>query len=125
MKTKGVLVVDDEKSMRELLKMDLEDEGFSVFEAKSGEDALEVLNVNEKKIFLVITDVYMGKMNGFSLLRKITKHFPLIKVIIMSSYSLGFLISKFPAEKIATNTNFIQKSFDSSELLKRVSFANN
>lgn len=66
-----ILVVDDESRMRKLIKDFLAAKGYSILEAEDGEKALEVFEENKKKINLVILDVMMPKLDGWSVLRQI------------------------------------------------------
>lgn len=66
-----ILVVDDESRMRKLIKDFLVAKGYSILEAEDGERALEVFEENKKKINLVILDVMMPKLDGWSVLRQI------------------------------------------------------
>ena len=66
-----VLVVDDEARMRKLIKDFLIQKGFSVLEAEDGEKALEAFEENKNKINLVLLDVMMPKLDGWSVLRQI------------------------------------------------------
>lgn len=58
----NILVVDDEKDIRELLEINLKNEGYNVFKAENGEEALKILENEE--IHLVVLDVMMPKMDG-------------------------------------------------------------
>ena len=71
MKETTVMIVDDESSIRFLLKEELKDMGYPVVEAPDGEDALEIIKANGREISLVITDMQMPKMNGLVLSQKI------------------------------------------------------
>ena len=75
-----VLVVDDEARMRKLIKDFLMQKEFCVIEAKDGEEALEVFEENKKKIDLILLDVMMPKLDGWSVLRQIrqTSKVPII-----------------------------------------------
>lgn len=69
-----ILVVDDEEDLCEILKFNLEVEGYDVDTANSAEEALQ-MNLTDYNLLLL--DVMMGEMNGFkmaSLLRKNEKH---------------------------------------------------
>ena len=66
-----ILVVDDESRMRKLLKDFLSVKGFHILEAEDGEKALEIFTENRNKIKLVLLDVMMPKLDGWSVLRKI------------------------------------------------------
>ena len=66
-----ILVVDDEIRMRNLIKDFLVAKGYSILEAEDGEKALEVFEENKNKINLVLLDVMMPKLDGWSVLRQI------------------------------------------------------
>ena len=66
-----ILVVDDESRMRKLIKDFLVAKGYSIVEAEDGEKALEVFEENRNKINLIILDVMMPKLDGWSVLRQI------------------------------------------------------
>ena len=66
-----ILVVDDEIRMRKLIKDFLVAKGYSILEAEDGEKALEVFEENKNKINLVLLDVMMPKLDGWSVLRQI------------------------------------------------------
>jgi two-component system response regulator ResD len=71
MVNKCVLVVDDEARMRKLIKDFLNVKGFEILEAEDGEKALEVFENNKNKINLILLDVMMPKLDGWSVLRQI------------------------------------------------------
>ena len=75
-----ILVVDDESRMRKLIKDFLTQKGFSIVEAEDGEKALEVFEENKSKINLILLDVMMPKLDGWSVLRQIrqTSKVPII-----------------------------------------------
>ena len=66
-----ILVVDDEQRMRKLIKDFLAAKGYSILEAEDGEKALEVFEANKNKINLILLDVMMPKLDGWSVLRQI------------------------------------------------------
>ncbi len=66
-----ILVVDDESRMRKLLKDFLSTKGYHILEAEDGEKALEIFEENRNKIKLILLDVMMPKLDGWSVLRKI------------------------------------------------------
>lgn len=75
-----VLVVDDESRMRKLIKDFLVQKEFSVIEAEDGERALEIFNEKQNEIGLILLDVMMPKLDGWSVLRQIrqTSKVPII-----------------------------------------------
>lgn len=75
-----VLVVDDEARMRKLIKDFLNAKGYNILEAEDGEKALEVFESQKEKIGLILLDVMMPKLDGWSVLRQIrqTSKVPII-----------------------------------------------
>ena len=66
-----ILVVDDEYRMRKLVKDFLQKEDYNVIEAEDGEEAIKIFNENSEKINLILLDVMMPKLDGWSVLRQI------------------------------------------------------
>ena len=66
-----ILVVDDEFRMRKLVKDFLQKEDFTVLEAGDGEEAIKIFDENKEKINLILLDVMMPKLDGWSVLRQI------------------------------------------------------
>ena len=67
----SILIVDDEVRIRKLLKDFLTKEGYKTIEAEDGEQAIEVFEENANKISLILLDVMMPKLDGWSVLRHI------------------------------------------------------
>ncbi len=80
MVNKSILIVDDESRMRKLIKDFLVAKGYDILEAEDGEKALKVFEENESKIELILLDVMMPKLDGWSVLRQIrqTSKVPII-----------------------------------------------
>lgn len=71
MVSEKILVVDDESRMRKLIKDFLAQKGYSILEAADGEEALQIFEENQNKINLILLDVMMPKLDGWSVLRQI------------------------------------------------------
>lgn len=71
MGSEKILVVDDESRMRKLIKDFLAQKGYEILEAEDGEKALEIFEENQNKINLILLDVMMPKLDGWSVLRQI------------------------------------------------------
>lgn len=69
-----ILVVDDESRMRKLIKDFLMQKGYNILEAEDGEDALKVFDENQNQINLILLDVMMPKLDGWSVLRQIRQN---------------------------------------------------
>ena len=65
---KSILIVDDESRMRKLIKDFLVARGYSILEAEDGEKALQIFEENKEKIHLILLDVMMPKLDGWSVL---------------------------------------------------------
>ena len=78
-----ILVVDDDKNTRQLIKAVLETENYIVIGATDGEDALKVLD--RSHIDLVILDVMMPKMDGITVLKTIRRHGNSVPVLLLTA----------------------------------------
>ncbi|MBI4709698.1 MAG: sigma-54-dependent Fis family transcriptional regulator [Nitrospirae bacterium] len=106
-----VLVVDDQKSIREILEIFLKSEGFSVSAADNGMTALDIM---KNDIFdLVITDMKMPKLNGIDLLRNIKEIAPNTIVVIITAF--GTPESAVEAMKLGA-FDYIQKPFKMDDI---------
>ncbi len=81
---KKILVVDDTKNIREMLKTFLEMEGFTVFEAKNAEEALNIFNT--ENIDLIFTDIKLPNVSGTELLKQIKKNNRFVTIIVMTAF---------------------------------------
>ena len=80
MENATILIVDDESRIRKLIKDFLVKEGYKVLEAEDGEQALKIFEEKGEKINLILLDVMMPKLDGWSVLRQIrqTSKVPII-----------------------------------------------
>jgi len=69
-----ILIVDDESRMRKLIKDFLIQKGFKTIEAEDGEKALEIFEENQNKIDMILLDVMMPKLDGWSVLRQVRQN---------------------------------------------------
>lgn len=106
-----ILVVDDEVGYREMIQMDLCDQGFRAFTAKGGMEALEILS--QEKIDLVVTDMKMPKMDGLEIVKAVKKNHPSIPIVLMTGYAVEDRVEK--ALQL-TATACLRKPFDIEEL---------
>lgn len=77
-----ILVVDDERDIRDLLKRFLGESGYHVLESPNGRDALDQLR--KTKVDLLISDIVMPEADGLEVLQSLRKDFAGLKVIVMS-----------------------------------------
>lgn len=109
-----VLIVDDEKEIRTLLRLYLEKDNISVIEAEDGVNALELFD--EYKFDLALIDIMMPGINGFELLKKIRKKINIPVIIISARIQSSDKI--FGLELGADD--YITKPFDALEVAARV-----
>lgn len=85
MENNNILIVDDEARMRKLIKDFLVAKGYSILEAEDGEKALELFAENSSKIRLILLDVMMPKLDGWSVLRQIRQEDSKIPIIMLTA----------------------------------------
>jgi len=110
-KSYKILVVDDETSMREFLEVLLSKEGYQVFEAKNGKQALNMIKKNDYD--LVLTDIRLGDITGLEILRKSKKRNQDTIVIMISAYATTEIAVEAMNEGAY---DFVPKPFDNQEL---------
>ena len=85
--TETVLLVEDEEYVRSLVRRSLQSKGYSVLEARNGQEALSVAKEHEGAIHLLITDVVMPGMSGRELSENLAPLRPDMKTLFMSGYA--------------------------------------
>lgn len=111
---KGVLVVDDEKEIRKIIKTYLVQEGIDVLEAADGSEALKVFD--NEKVDLIILDVMMPKMDGWQTCKEIRKN---SKVPIIMLTARGEEYDKLFGFELGVD-DYVVKPFSPRELIARV-----
>ncbi|MET0172171.1 MAG: response regulator, partial [Agrobacterium vaccinii] len=112
-KSAVVLLVEDEEAVRRGGKRMLETRGYTVHEAGSGTEALEVLEELDGKVDIVVSDVVMPEMDGPSLLRELRKTYPDMKFIFVSGYAEDAFAKNLPAD---AKFGFLPKPFSLKQL---------
>ncbi len=111
----NILVVDDDKNTRLLLRAVLEGEGYAVFTAENGVDALAVLD--REYIDLCVLDVMMPKMDGYAFTKELRQNNNELPILMVSARQLpqdkrqGFLVG---------TDDYMTKPLDEQELLLRI-----
>ena len=114
MNKERILIVDDEKEIRDLIDIYLKGEGYETIKAENGEEALSILNTND--IDLIILDIMMPKLNGIEACLKIReeKEMPIIMLSAKSEDMDKILGLNTGAD------DYLTKPFNPLELVARV-----
>jgi CheY-like chemotaxis protein len=112
-----VLVVEDEEIVRSLVRELLEGLGYTVLDARDGDEALAVLGRGTPAIDLVITDLVMPRLNGRELARRVYDLRPDASVLLVSGYAGDTATADGPLEP---GTAFLGKPFTGVELAEKV-----
>jgi PAS domain S-box-containing protein len=115
--TETILLVEDEEAVRALAKKILERQGYHVFEARHGADALRVAEQLDGRIDLVVTDVVMPQMNGRELAERLAAVRPGVAVLFMSGYTDDEIIRR---GLLDPDMAFLQKPFTAHALARAV-----
>ena len=115
--TETILLVEDEDSVRQLVRETLESRGYRVLEASSGDAALALATTHADPIHLLITDVVMPGLNGHELVEQLLPARPAIKVLYLSGYAQEAFGTTSPAE---APKFFLQKPFTLQSLSRKV-----
>ncbi len=112
-----ILLVEDEDGLRSLNARGLRSRGYTVVEAANGVEAMEVLEAQDGKIDLVVSDVVMPEMDGPTLLKEMRGRNPTLKVIFVSGYAEEAFSKSLPDnEQFA----FLPKPFTLTQLVAQV-----
>ncbi len=117
MKAKKILVVDDEKDIAELIAFNLEQEGFNVFRAGGGEEAMSMIRSKEPD--LVILDLMMPGLSGFDVCRLVRKNVATENLPIIMVTARGENLDKVLGLELGAD-DYITKPFSVRELVARV-----
>ncbi len=115
--TETVLLVEDEESVRQLVRDTLATKGYRVLEAASGEAGLSIAEHHEGTIDLVVTDVMMPGISGRELVSQLAQIRPNVRVLYLSGYTEDAILSDSSNEK---GTAFLQKPFSLQSLSRKV-----
>jgi DNA-binding NtrC family response regulator len=113
----AILVVDDEDPLRQVVCRELAADGYRTLEARSAQQALELLGEPPEPIELVITDIRMPGMDGWELGRRLSRLCPGLPVLYMSAFPPGDIFHRSP---VVDSFPFLQKPFAGQTLLAKV-----
>ena len=112
-----VLLVEDEESVRELVRVTLTSRGYNVLEAENGECGLHLAEDFKGHIDILVTDVVMPGMGGRELAKKLLSLRPEISVLYLSGYTEDTVVTQ---GALGPRTAFLQKPFTLQNLAKKV-----
>jgi len=112
---KKIIVIDDDNSFRRVLEYNLQEEGYEVLCASSGEDGLALFRENNAD--LVITDVKMNGISGLDVLCAVKKISPEMRVIVVTAF--GTADNAEAAMKLGA-ADYITKPFNRDRLKQAV-----
>ena len=113
----NVLLVEDEKSIITLIKYNLEKEGFKVFCAETGEEALKI--IKEKTLDVVILDWMLPDVSGIEVCRQIKKDKKLKNIPVLILTAKGEPDDKIKGLEVGAD-DYVTKPFNNKELLLRI-----
>lgn len=112
-----ILLVEDEPAVRELARMVLSEQGYTVIEAQNSEDAVRLAGRHGSEIHLLLTDVVMPGMSGHDLAKHLTALYTNLRVLYMSGYTYNVIAENGTLEE---GLSFLQKPFTPQVLTQRV-----
>lgn len=110
-----ILVIEDENSIRKFITINLERNGFKVFEAESGERALEMIDVHKPEI--VVLDIMLPGIDGFEVCRRVRQELPDIIIIMLTARDLD--MDKITGLELGAD-DYMVKPFNPLELVARI-----
>jgi two-component system cell cycle sensor histidine kinase/response regulator CckA len=112
-----VLLVDDEPGVRTLQRMILMTRGHTIWEARNGCEAIDLVREHGCEIGVVLLDLAMPEMNGAEVLRRIHALRPELRILVVSGYRESDALRELAGQRVE---GFLQKPFSPGELLERV-----
>ena len=110
-----ILLVEDEDAIRKFVKINLEREGYQVFEAASGEDGIELAKKEHPKI--VVLDIMLPGIDGFEVCRILRQEFPNLGIIMLTAKAED--LDKIMGLQFGSD-DYMTKPFNPTELSLRI-----
>jgi PAS domain S-box-containing protein len=115
--TETILLAEDEEQLRTLAAMMLRQAGYTVLEARRGEEALQLAEQHAGRIHLLLTDVVMPGMSGRELAERLAATYPRLRVLYMSGYTDDAMVRH---DVQAESVRLLHKPFSSVALADAV-----
>lgn len=110
-----ILLVEDEEPIRKFVKINLEREGYTVFEAGSGEEGIDIARSKQPQI--VVLDIMLPGVDGFAVCKVLRKEFPNLGIIMLTAKSEDY--DKIMGLQYGTD-DYLTKPFNPTELTLRI-----
>lgn len=110
-----ILLVEDEEPIRKFVKINLEREGYTVFEAGSGEEGIDIARIKQPQI--VVLDIMLPGVDGFAVCKVLRKEFPNLGIIMLTAKAEDY--DKIMGLQYGTD-DYLTKPFNPTELTLRI-----
>ncbi len=112
-----ILLVEDADSVRELVRRTLQNQDYTVLEARDGQQALQIASLHTGPIHLLLTDVIMPGISSKTLIEQVTQAHPDIRVLLISGYTDNAIMQY---GVLKPGVAFLQKPFSPLDLARKV-----
>jgi len=116
-RNKTILLVEDDPIVRSLIRRVLQNQGYTLLEAESGQEALNIFYRYPGLIHLLLTDLFMPGMTGKDLARQLNCVLPQLKILFISGYTHK-IVTHYG--EMGTGIAFLEKPFDATTLIRKV-----
>ncbi|MBO8131393.1 MAG: PAS domain S-box protein [Candidatus Marinimicrobia bacterium] len=112
-----ILFVEDEQDIKDMMIQTLQTLGYKVYTAANGYEAVSILELNNGKFDLLITDIIMPGMSGKELADLVVKNYPNIKLLFTSGYTDDYIVNTGIIDK---DVNFINKPYSLKDMAFKI-----
>ena len=112
-----ILVVEDDKTLLEMLEYNLDRQGYQVVKTENGRAALEVFDRERERISCVILDMTMPRMDGEACLAELRQRDGEVPVLLSSGYDEGELREQFAGK---SPDGYVQKPYTLAKLKEQI-----
>ncbi|MDP3963011.1 MAG: response regulator [bacterium] len=115
---KAILLVEDDKFLRELLTKRLRDEHYIVFPVIDGEEAFKILD--KERIDLILLDIILPGINGFEILKRIKEDPTIALIPVMMLTNLGQKSDMERGEELGAQEYMVKAQYTPKEIVERI-----
>jgi len=114
-----ILIVDDEKEVREVIRIHLDVNGYNILEAENGEDAINILRSEDNmvNVGLILCDIRMPKVNGIECIDFLRQEAPSIPIVVVTGYPDTEMATKLMKKGVK---DYLVKPVERQKLLETV-----